>query len=251
MSLQKPYEENWFWQVAYTFTDATEVSSLTSSTSSSQLGNSMIFNANEEDAARSNYVIRDRFTAALSYKHFFWGDHKTEFSVFYEGRKGKPFSYTFDNDANGDGRLNDLLYIPNGRGDVAFGSQAEEDAFFAFLESNDYLREHQGQVAERNADYSNWVHSFDVRLSQELPGFFAGNKAEIWLDILNVGNLIDKKWGAVEEVGFPLARGVVEYGGINSSGRYVYRFNTPDALTVYDDRGISRWALQLGFRYSF
>jgi hypothetical protein len=251
VSLQKPYEENWFWQVAYTFTDATEVSSLTSSTSSSQLGNSMIFNANEEDAARSNYVIRDRFTAALSYKHFFWGDHKTEFSVFYEGRKGKPFSYTFDNDANGDGRLNDLLYIPNGRGDVAFGSQAEEDAFFAFLESNDYLREHQGQVAERNADYSNWVHSFDVRLSQELPGFFAGNKAEIWLDILNVGNLIDKKWGAVEEVGFPLARGVVEYGGINSSGRYVYRFNTPDALTVYDDRGISRWALQLGFRYSF
>ena len=42
------------------------------------------------------------------------------------------------------------------------------------------------------------VHNFDVRISQELPGFFAGNKAEIWLDILNIGNMIDKDWGVIE-----------------------------------------------------
>ena len=54
----------------------------------------------------------------------------------------------------------------------------------------------------------------------------------------------------------------VEYGGIcgaavtavctaGSNGKYVYRFNTPDKLEVYDDKGISRWALQVGFRYNF
>lgn len=251
LSLQKPYEENWFWQVSYTYTDATEVSPLTSSTSSSQLGNVAIFQANEEDAARSNYLIRDRFSAAVSYRHYFFDDLKTEVSMFYEGRKGKPFSYTFDNDANGDGRLNDLLYIPAGPGDVAFGSPAEEAAFFNYVSQNEYLRNHQGEVAERNAAFSSFVHNFDVRISQELPGFFAGNKAEIWLDILNVGNLIDKEWGVVSETPFPLTRGVVEYGGINAAGQYVYRFNTPDRELVYDDRGISRWALQLGFRYSF
>ena len=154
-------------------------------------------------------------------------------------------------DANGDGRLNDLLYIPAGPGDVQFGSQAEADAFWAYVQGNEYLRSHLGQVAERNADFSSWVHNFDVRISQELPGFFAGNKAEIWLDILNVGNLLNKDWGSIEEVGFPLMRGVVEYGGIASNGQYVYRFNTPDTLNIYDDRGVSRWALQLGFRYSF
>ena len=238
--------------MAYTYTDANEVSPLTSSTSSSQLGNVAIFNSNEEISARSNYLVKDRFSGAVSYRHFFFDDLKTEFSLVYEGRRGKPYSYTFDNDANGDGRFNDLLYIPSGPGDVLFGSPEEEAAFFAYVEGNEYLRSHMGEVAERNADYSSWVHNFDVRISQELPGFFAGNKAEIWLDILNIGNMIDKDWGVIEEIGFPLMRGIVEYGGIDAaSGRYVYRFNTPDSQRVYDARGISRWALQLGFRYSF
>jgi hypothetical protein len=251
LSLTKPYQNNWFWQVAYTYTDANEVSPLTSSTSSSQLGNAPIFQANEEVSARSSYVIRDRFTGALSYSRNFFGDNKTEFSVFYEGRKGKPYSYTFDNDANGDGRLNDLLYIPAGRGDVMFGSAAEEDAFWAFVNEDAYLSANLGRVAERNAAFAPWVHQFDVRVSQEIPMFF-GHKAEIWLDILNVGNLIDKDYGRIEEYSFPLMRGVVEYGGIDpASGRYVYRFNTPDSTNIYDDRGVSRWALQVGFRYKF
>jgi hypothetical protein len=47
-------------------------------------------------------------------------------------------------------------------------------------------------------------------------------------------------------------RGVVEYGGVDpATGKYVYRFNTPDSLTVYDDKGISRWAAQVSVRYSF
>ncbi|MCD9029777.1 carboxypeptidase regulatory-like domain-containing protein [Luteimonas sp. BDR2-5] len=252
-SLSKPFNGgDWFWQVAYTYTNATEVNPLTSSTSGSQLGNVAVFQANEEVAARSNYEIRDRFSAALTWKHAFFGDNNTSVSMFYEGRSGKPFSYTFDNDANGDGRLNDLLYIPSGPGDVLFGSPAEEAAFWAYVDGNEYLRSHKGQVAGRNADRNKWVNQFDIRISQEFPGFFNGNKAEVWLDILNVGNLIDKKWGRVEEIGFPSMKGIVEYGGIDSAtGKYVYRFNTPDEATIYDDKGISRWALQVGFRYKF
>ena len=46
--------------------------------------------------------------------------------------------------------------------------------------------------------------------------------------------------------------GVVEYGGVDpTTGKYIYRFNTPDALNIYDDRAISRWSLQVGFRYKF
>jgi hypothetical protein len=172
--------------------------------------------------------------------------------VFYEGRRGKPYSYTFDNDANGDGRLNDLLYIPAGPGDVAVRFCGGRGGVLGIRQQQRIpALSHLGEVAERNAEFDGWVHNFDVRVSQELPGFFAGNKAEIWLDILNIGNMIDKDWGVIEEVGFPSMRGVVEYGGINSNGQYVYRFNTPDQPRVYDDRGISRWALQVGFRYSF
>jgi hypothetical protein len=42
-----------------------------------------------------------------------------------------------------------------------------------------------------------WVNSFDLRLSQELPGFFKDHKSELWLDIQNVGNLLNKEWGHV------------------------------------------------------
>ncbi len=251
-ALNKPFNDsNWSWQLAYTYTYATEVSALTSSTSGSQLGNTAVFQANEAVASRSNYEIRDRFSAALSWRRAFFGDNNTSIAMFYEGRSGRPFSYTFDNDANGDGRLNDLLYIPTGPGDVRFGSAAEEAAFWAYVDGDEYLRSHKGQIAGRNAARNPWVNQFDIRISQEFPGFFNGNKAEVALDILNVGNLINKDWGRIEEVGFPAMKGIVEYGGIGPDGKYVYRFNTPDAANIYDDRGVSRWAAQLSFRYKF
>ena len=254
VSLEKPFsrESDWSWQVAYTYTNAREVSPLTSSTSSSQLGNVAVFQANEEVSARSNYEIRDRFTAALNWKHDFFGDNTTSIGLFYEGRTGRPYSYTFDNDANGDGRLNDLLYIPTAPGDVLFGSAAEESAFWQYVYGNEYLNGHRGQVAARNGARAAWVNQFDLRISQELPGFMEGHKAEISFDIANVGNLLNKDWGVIEEVGFPGTRGIVEYGGIDpSTGKYVYRFNTPDSTNVYDSRGISRWSAQVSLRYKF
>lgn len=253
LSVQKPFgDDNWFWQASYTYTNAREVSPLTSSTSGSNFLNNALFQINEDDASTSSYEIRDRFTFATSYRHYFFENYKTEFTLFYEGRSGKPFSYVFDNDANGDSIFgNDLLYIPRGRGDVRFGSQAEEDAFFAFIESNEYLRSRMGQVAERNGDNSPWVHTFDVRISQEIPGFMDGHKGELFIDLQNIGNMIKSDWGNINEVPFPLQRGVVEYGGIAPDGKYVYRFNTPDNLLIYDQRGVSRWSAQVGFKYSF
>ena len=254
VSFTKPFNDSdWYWMLAYTYTNAKEVSPLTSSTSGSQWGNNSTFDPNEEVSATSNYEIPNRFTGALSWRHAFFGDYKTSVSMFYEGRNGRPYSYVFDNDANGDGRFgNDLLYIPAGPGDVLFGSAEEEAAFWDFAANDDYLSEHMGGVATRNGARSSWVNQFDLRFSQELPGFFGGHKSEVWLDVLNVGNLLNKDWGRIEEVGFPFGRGVVEYGGIDSAtGKYVYRFNEADELRLYDDRGISRWSVQVGFRYKF
>ena len=253
VGLSKPFNDgDWSWSLAYTFTDAEEVSTLTSSTSSSQLTNTAVYQANEAAKATSSYEIRNSFLGTLQWKHAFFGDFATKLGLIYQGRSGRPYSYVFDNDANGDGRLNDLLYIPAGRGDVLFRNAAEENAFWDYVAGNEYLRTHQGQVAQRNGARNRWVNQFDLHIEQEVPGFVKGHKGQIWLDVMNVGNLIDKDWGRIEEVGFPGMRGVVEYGGIDAAtGKYVYRFNTPDTANIYDDRGISRWSLQLGFRYQF
>ncbi|HAI59784.1 MAG TPA: Oar protein [Xanthomonadaceae bacterium] len=260
LSLQKPMGEGdaWFWQIGYAYGDARDVNQLAGSISVENWSSRAVFDPNEELSSRSNFATRDRFTAAASFRHYFIDGYKTEIGAFYEGRKGRPYSYVFDNDANGDGIAgNDLLYVPAGPGDVLFGSAAEEAAFWQFIANNAYLNARRGQVVGRNEAFSSWVNSVDLRISQDLPGFFDGHKAELWLDVLNVGNLINKDWGHIDEIfvsgfGQPQGLGVVEYGGIDpATGRYVYRFNTPDAEVRRDAVGQSRWALQLGFRYRF
>ena len=253
MALTKPMTENWGWQVAYTYTNATEVNPLTSSQASSNWNNNAVFQANEEVAGVTNYTIRDRFSANLSYRHYFFENYATDFGLFYEGRTGKPYSWVFQNDMNGDGVVNDLFYVPSGPGDVLFETPAQEAAFFEYLAATPELSRYAGQVAGRNTEHNQWVNQFDVRISQELPGFFGDNKAEIALDILNVGNLINKDWGQIDEIGFPSNRGVAYFGGIDpATGKYVYGFlNDVDASSLRDVTGESRWAAQLTFRYRF
>jgi len=253
LALSKPMTDNWGWMVAYTYTNATEVNPLTSSQASSNWNNNAIFQANEEVASQTNYTIRDRFSANLSYRHYFFENYATDFGLFYEGRSGKPYSWTFQNDMNGDGVANDLFYVPAGPGDVLFEDTDQEAAFFEFLAATPELSRYAGQVVGRNTEHNRWVNQFDVRISQELPGFFGDNKAEIALDILNVGNLLNKDWGRIEEIGFPSNRGVAYFGGIDpATGKYVYGFtNDVDASSLRDVTGESRWAAQLTFRYRF
>jgi len=261
-SFNKPLINNWAWSLGYTYTRGTDVSPLTSSRAISNWNSRAIFDPNENVASRSSYEIRDRVIGTLTFDKAFFGDYKTNFTVFYEGRSGRPHSWRFMNDMNGDGYVNDLLYVPSGPGDVLFGRRnddgvfvqdaAMEQAFFDFLAAHPDLQRYAGGVAERNASRNGWINTFDIRISQELPGFFSGHKSEIWLDVMNVGNLINKDWGRiVEQSPFSDLRTVNFVGLDEETGKYMYNFNGAWEPALYDNEGQSRWALQLGFRYKF
>ncbi|MBP8098184.1 MAG: Oar protein, partial [Arenimonas sp.] len=253
-ALSRPIQEAWGWSLAYTHTDATEVAALTSSTSSSQWGKRASFDPNEEVESNSNYRIKDRFAGTLNWRHNFFGDYKTEIGMFYEGRSGKPYSWVFFNDMNGDGVSgNDLLYIPNAPGEVLFrGGEAEEQQFWAIVSANPNLRRFTGSVVERNSTSTPWVNQFDVRISQELPGLFAKNRTVVTLDILNFSNLLNKDWGHIEEpFDVEATRRFVNYVGMKD-GKYVYSLaQGVDALALRNARGESAWAAQLTLRYEF
>jgi hypothetical protein len=75
-------------------------------------------------------------------------------------------------------------------------------------------------------------------------------------DILNFGNLLNKEWGRIEEIGFQsqggLSRSFVEGLGLTEDGRYVYGVNTfIEDYTVRQNRGESQWAAQFTVRYEF
>ena len=255
LQLSSPASKGLSWSVAYTRTTATEVSPLTSSTSSSNWSNRNIFNPNEEVAADSNYLVKDRINASLSWSQAFIGNYRTSVGVFYEGRKGKNYSWTYLNDLNGDGISgNDLMYIPSapGSGEVTFrGGAAEEARFWDIVNGNPGLASAKGGLVGRNNNYAPWVNSFDVRLSQELPGFMKDHKVSFTLDILNFGNLLNKKWGHINEIGFPSNRSFVNYNGLDANGKYIYSLGSTEDLVRRQASGESQWAVQATLRYAF
>lgn len=264
LSLTGPRVYGMDWNVAYTRTDATEVSPLTSSVSSSNFNARSIFNPNEEVASNSAYLTKDRLNASLNWSKAYYGKYKTTFGLFYEGRSGKPYSWTYANDLNGDNISgNDLMYIPKGpqSGEVVFAGDTaanhpNEDRFWSIVNANAELSDAKGGLVKRNGSFSPVVHNFDVRISQEVPGFAPKHKGVISLDIFNLGNLINKEWGRINEMGFSSSGGTrrtfVNYGGIDATGKYVYAVRSAeDDLTLRQAKGESQWAVQVTARYEF
>jgi hypothetical protein len=262
VSLTRPMMNGFSWSAAYSYTSAKEVSPLTSSTSASNYSARATFNPNEEVNANSTYLVKDRISALVNFRKRFFGTYNTTFGMFYEGRSGKPYSWTVNNDLNGDGLAgNDLMFIPSapGSGQVVFygdnpTSNANETKFWNIVNSNGVLRNSKGRVVDRNSDFAPWTNSFDLRIAQEIPGFF-NNKATFSLDIFNVGNLLNRKWGRINEVGFQgnggVARSFVDYQGLDASGKYIYRVRDVESVDVRQVKGESQWAIQATVRYEF
>ncbi|NJR44033.1 hypothetical protein HC761_00750 [bacterium] len=270
IGLEKPFKDNWYGKLSYTYGEANEPNPGAEARAITNWSQRPVFNANEEISATSNFEIRDRLTLALNYKHSFFADLDTTFSLFGEGRTGRKFSYVFRNDANGDNAnaSNDLFYVPANRDDVGFrdvvingttiSAQQQADLFWAYIESNDYLNGRLGQAAGRNGQSAPWVTQFDFRLTQELPGLF-DVKSELYLDILNIGNLINDEYGFIDDTGFGGVVGVADFlgteqkpGAALGTQRYVYRFTqAPTEFVRQDTRGQSRWGAQLGLRMTF
>jgi hypothetical protein len=246
------------WQLAYTKTRATEVSPLTSSVANSNWAARSVFNPNEDVAADSAYLIRDRVSGTLNMEKALFGKLKSTFGVTYEGRRGKTYSWTYINDLNGDGQSgNDLMYIPRalGSGEVNFASTAEEQRFWDVVNAFPELRNSAGKVVGRNSGTAPWVNNFDVRLTQEIPGFLSTHKAKIKFDIFNFGNLLNRKWGRIDEVAFQsaggAARSFVNYRGLDANGRYVYAVGNTEDYVTRQTKGESQWAAQISLSYEF
>jgi hypothetical protein len=275
LSFHKDMSNGWAWSVSATGSHATEVNPGTSSQASSNYSNNAWYNPNEDVASTANTNISKRLNASLTWQHNFFGDYATTISAFYDGHSGVPYSWVFSNDANGDSYSRDLAYIPR-RGDVilrnaagtAAASQQLQDQFYNYIQNDNYLRKHQGDVARRNGTESAWVNQIDLSLSQEVPGIFKGNKGEIRLDIYNFLNLVNKDWGQQSYVGFPYTRNFAAFGGVDpTTGKYIYNLPTdangnyqPGTKAVYDSptdnsatkvNPVSRWSAMLTVRYTF
>jgi hypothetical protein len=247
---------------AYSRTDADDVNSGTSSRAISNWNNRAVFNPNEDISASANYEIKNRWTFRLDYTKDFFGFGNTIVSMFFEHRSGRPFSWVFDNDANGDDiRDNDLLFVPN-PGEAIFvdrdgnADPVGEAAFFQLVADNSVLAAAQGGVVGRNTDRSPTVETLDINFIQQIDiGRFG--MLEAFFSVENFLNLIDSDWGLINEVPFEFVAEVVNFEGIDQdTGLPLFNFTPGDdrdnAIRQVDNiPGQSRWAAQLGIRYRF
>jgi hypothetical protein len=281
VSLSRPVVDGLSWSAAYTRTSAKEVSPLTSSVSNSIWLARSVLNPNEEVNANSTYLVKDRMNASWSWSKSLGGEgYRTSVGVFYEGRRGRPYSWTYFNDLNGDGeggasttgRGNDLMYIPSapGSGEVIFAATpavpsqgipaytaAQNEArFWDVVNANSALSAARGGVVKRNSSYSPMVNTFDVKLAQEIPGFGKDHKMTFAFNILNFGNLLNNRWGRTDEIAFQgsggPARSFVNYAGLDARGRYIYAVsNSVEDFATRQERGESQWAMQISLKYDF
>ena len=93
----------------------------------------------------------------------------------------------------------EITFVDQTVNSVVWTAQEQSDAFFAYVDQDKYLSTRKGQYAERNGALYPWVNKFDLKLQQDFFIKVAGkrNIIQVTFDILNVGNLLNKKWGNV------------------------------------------------------
>ena len=254
ISLSKSHEIGIDWSLAYAYTDATDVSPMTSSTAGSNFGNVALTDPNNPRRATSNYLIPHRFTGRLSFRKDFFGDNLTKITLYGSANEGRPYSYVFNTgQAFGDSSFTrrHLLYVPTGPNDpnVIFGDNFPQGAFFDFIQSAG-LAGYAGKVVPRNAFYSSWWTKFDLRIEQELPGFGRDHNFAAFLLVENLGNLINDDWGIQKEAAFPRAETTVGVGVDQNTGQLLFNtFSEPGGQDRSQDASL--WEIRFGIRYDF
>jgi hypothetical protein len=268
--LEKPITRNWGGLLAYTYAKSTDLAFVASTVNANVPS---IYGINYSRNAFSDNDLRHRFVGSVSYR-IMYGKKVgggTTLTLGVVSASGTKLSYTASNDMNGDGQINDLIYVPahgsnlvfqdyttNG---ITFTAAQQQTAFDAYITNHSYLKDRRGNYAERNGGQLPWLTRFDFSAEQDfIVKIGKTKKANIFrfrADILNFGNLINDKWGAgnVSTTTQPL-----NYRGRNAQGEPSYRLATQvvrgqtillrdafvNSLTIDDV-----YQIQLGVRYIF
>jgi hypothetical protein len=251
--LQKQFRNGSMFNVSYTYGMSKDLFSGTSSQAVSNWGyNITSGNPNEPELTYSSHDTRHRIAFAVSKKLNLIKGAPTTFSLFYNGRSGRPYSTIYRYDYNGDGRSNDSIYVPIDENDIILtsGTWADLDAY---IKGDPALEAHRGQILPRNASRDPWSHRVDIKIAQEIPiPGLNGHKLFLTFDIENFMNLIKKEWGYYRYIQFDDAP--LQFDGYNDAGVPTFRFrgdaSTNDARYMLNQE-FSRWRGMFGIRYRF
>jgi len=274
---------NWFEaHASYTYSQARDVQSLTSSvaTSNWRFGRAISGDQYSQNLDRSRFELPHRVVAFGTFSL----STRTDISLIYIGQSGSNYDFVYGGsggagDLNADGAQgNDLIYIP---ADVAKDSEirfsgvspvagadnspaAQEQriaeqraALERYITSTDCLTRQRGRIMTRNSCRSPWTNTMNVSLRQALPAVF-GQTLTAQLDVFNFLNLLNANWGQQPLPpngggSVPLLTHVGQTaGGLTGPDGSQGIFTFDPATEKYDRRHVgSAYQMQFGVRYDF
>ena len=253
-AMSKRFDNGISVQLAYAYTDSTDVNPMTSSVASSNYGNLATYDPTNPGAHTSDYEIPHRFTMTLGYTTELFDGYNTRFNLFSETYKGLPYSYTFDdrdNDVWGDNNSNgsrQLMYIPEVNDpNVVYDMTPEEVTEFNEWISAQGLE--RGEISGRNRQNADWFTKVNFKMTQELPGFMPGHKGEVFFVIDNLTNMLNDDWGVLKKGSF-VGNSMVTVD-LDDQGRYVYSNFNPNNGKTATQSSASVWEMRVGVRYTF
>ena len=275
-SLEKPFANGLYAKAAYSYGESKNTVDPGSIAAGTWFGNAISENPNNPGLGFSSNNLGHRVFGVVSYTKDIFKFGNTSVSLFWESRTIGNASYVFGGDMNGDGgTANDLIYIHKNTSEmnfqqytvtvsgqpVTFTSQQQAEAWEAYIQQDEYLRENRGNYAERGAVIMPMVSRADFSFAQQLFTNINGkrNTLEFRLDILNVGNLINQDWGLGQTFNStqPLVIPANNQGGpANAQGVSQYRLRNFGANLITETyrptAGVSDvWRMQFGLRYIF
>ena len=228
---------------------------------------------NDNELGYATFVAPNRLLLSASYTLKESKNASSHFSLIYDGYQYgflteyafSRYSYIFSANVNNDALAPaNLIYVPASRKELdswnfaestygtnhlVYTAEMQRDDFWAYIQQDDYLKHRTGKYAERGGAKMPWHHQIDFKYQHDMSLDFGKTKhtLQLGVDILNLPNFLNKKWGLYKQV---TETALLSY----NKGQYTYNtVNGERHLHTYSDfLGLqSTYQIMFTIRYLF
>ena len=233
---------------------------------------------NDKELGYGTYVAPNRLLISASYKKDYGKNFGSEVGLIYEGMNMgyadgyscTRYTYQLTGNVVNDYGSNGLVYIPASRealnqwnftdvkdksGKVTYSAEQQKDDFWAYINQDDYLKNHKGEYAERGGAVMPWHHQLDFKFNQNFYLNVGGQKntLQFGVDIKNLANLLHNSWGLYKTVNNTK---LLKYtaGKNGNPGSFQFQKNGKNVLSkTYTNNTSfnSTYSIQFSIRYIF
>ena len=231
---------------------------------------------NDQELGYGTYVSPHRLLVSASFYKEYGKHFATRVGLIYEGMNMgytssgyayTRYSYTFDDNIVGDYGAENLLYIPASRDELdswefaestyydsdgneqTYTADMQRDDFWAYINQDSYLKSRKGKYTQRGGATMPWHSQLDFKFEQSFFLNVCGKRNTLLfgIDIKNLPNLLNSKWGLYKVVNNTTLLGYDDG---------VYTFNTngnyrlTDTYTDYESFN-STYSIQFSVKYIF